>query len=272
MRYNKKQVRKTVKKVGRKIYKASGLVNPFKRGKLSSTRLFKDVAMLKSMVNAEKKRLVVTQTTFVPVSQVRNNGASELTGSYVQDITPIPAQGSGYNQKTGNSIRLHSMFFTFQVSGQANTAAGIKLKFQWVQVVGYPYTNISDIYGKFISPNPFVQTTTGDNITYDINSARDPDYFKDFKVLRTKIISLAPDQTSGVINLKQFGMGLKPRNYHVKTNDNTASLSNGQMFMLITADRGNSGGTTSTQNGIAIANAQTGVNILWNANYYYYDN
>ena len=44
------------------------------------------------------------------------------------------------------------------------------------------------------------------------------------------------------------------------------------MFMLITADRGNSGGTASTQNGIAIGAAQTGVNILWNANYYYYDN
>ena len=31
MRYNKKAIKKTVKKVGRKIYKTTGLVNPFKK-------------------------------------------------------------------------------------------------------------------------------------------------------------------------------------------------------------------------------------------------
>lgn len=272
MAYKKRAIKRVVRKVGRKLYKATGFVNPIKKGKLSGSRVLKDIAMLKAMVNAEKKRLIVPQTGFVPVAQVRNNGASELSGSYVQDVTPIPAQGIGYNQKTGNSIKLHSMHWDFQVSGQANTAAGIKLKFMWVQVTGLPYSNISDIYDKFINPNPFIQTTTGQTICYDVNSSRDPDYFKDFRVLKTKYVTLAPDQTSGVINVRQFSVGQKFRNYHVKTNDNTSTPTNGQMFLLILADRGNSGGTTSTQNGISIGAPQTGVNILWNASYYYYDN
>lgn len=158
------------------------------------------------------------------------------------------------------------------MSGQSNTAAGIKVKIQLVQVLGYPFTTITDVYNKFITPNLFITNGLSQTPVFDVNSSRDPDYFREYKVLRTKIVYLAPDSLSGVINVKQFAIGLKPYNYHIKTNDNTTSVSSGQMFMIITADRGNSGGTASTLNGLSIAAASTGANLLWNATYYFYDN
>ena len=61
MRYGK-MYRRAVKKSGtkkyaRKFYKTTGLVNPVKKGRISTTRLAKDVSILKGIINSEKFRL-----------------------------------------------------------------------------------------------------------------------------------------------------------------------------------------------------------------------
>ena len=124
---------------GRTFYKYSGYVNPMKRGRLSSTRvtknltkLAKDINMVKAMVNAEKKRVVLSNNNQA-VGQVANATGS---GHFLLDITPNPTQGTGFSNKTGSSIKLHSSHFDFQLFGQTNNVSGIKVKVYIVKVTG----------------------------------------------------------------------------------------------------------------------------------------
>jgi len=71
-----------------------------KNGALSSSRIFKDVAKLKMMINAEKKRYEIS-VNGVAFAQLNGNAA----GLYALDITPIPAVGSNFNQRSGSSIK-----------------------------------------------------------------------------------------------------------------------------------------------------------------------
>lgn len=260
-----------VKRLGRFAYKATGYKNPMKKGKLSSSRItkqiprmLKDVSMLKAMVNAEKKRLEVNINTSQPVGQVN----AAVSGHWLTDLTPNVPQGVGVSQKTGNSFKWHSSFLDFQFQQQSNVGSPLTLKIEIVKVVGLPYTNVSDILGKYIESTAF---TTG--TVYDINSPRDPDYFKNFVLLKRKYVKLPMDNISGQLVLKRVKLGLKLKNHHVRTNNNDPTFSMGQVFMLITADNGNANASTaSTILGIPNNAANTGVTFLAEFTHYFYDN
>lgn len=258
------RIPKKIKKFARRVYAKTGLVNPMKKGKLSTTRLIKDVNMLKKMLNSEKKRVIQTNRDQA-VGQLANATGS---GHFLLDVTPLPSQGTGYNQKTGNSIKVNSTHIDFQIAGQLNNISGCKLKFQLVQVIGQPFVTLTDILGKFIMPNSFASGGT----IYDINGSRDPDYFKNFRVVAQKIVTLPVDQITGDIPVKQFSMGCKYKEFHVRTNDNDPTLSMGQLFLIITADRGNIGGTNSTVSGVPIVQSGTGCNFGYEITHYFYDN
>lgn len=228
------------------------------------SRIVRDVAMLKSMVNAEKKRIDVPQTTGQAIGQISTNSS----GHYLLDLTPVVAQGTGYNQKTGNSFKWHSSFLDFQFIQQVNQISRMRLKIQIVKVIGLPYSTISNVMGKFIEPTAFV---TGGTI-YDYNSPRNPDYFKNFQVLRTAYATIQPDQITGDSQIKRLKLGLKLRDHHVKTDLNTTTLTEGQVFLLITADQGNCGGTTSTLGNVPQVALSTGCLMNYEFTHYYYDN
>lgn len=257
----KKFVKKVAKKVGRAVkrryFKGKGYSKP------NLGTMFSDIAVLKKMVNAEKKRLV-TSSQGQTCAQVSVN----TSGHFIVDVTPNPTQGNGYNQKSGSSIKWNSSHYDFQITGQGSCLSGITLKMQWVKVVGLPYATLADIFGKFISPNPFI---TGGTI-YDINSNRDPDYFKNFVVIKTQYVTLRPDSVTGDIPVKQISTGLKLKNHHVRNNDNDPTLSMGQIFLLITANTGNSGATNSTCVGMANNTALSGIGFQYIRTDYFYDN
>lgn len=259
------------KKYSRMFYKATGYKNPFKKGKLSSSRITKqlpklarDINMLKTIINSEKKRLTLSNRD-MNFAQLANSTGS---GHWLLDMTPNPSQGLGYQNKIGSSIKLHSTHFDFQFTGQVSTVSAIKIKIEVIQVVGQPFSNVQDIMGKYIMPNNFI---TGATI-YDVSSARDPDYFKNFRVLKRKYVILPEDQMTGDVPLRQISMGLKYKNHHVRNNDNDPTLSQGQILLLITADRGNAGTITSTAQGAAIQAANTGVKFGYDITHYFYDN
>ena len=110
-----------VKKYGRMAYKATGLVNPVKKGRVSLSRVIKDVGILKSMVNSEKFRLE-TKVDGLGVAQVNVNAS----GHYIVDVTPVPPQGDGYNNRQGNSIKLHSSHYDFFFKSKVLTLARLK--------------------------------------------------------------------------------------------------------------------------------------------------
>lgn len=259
------------RKLARKVYKATGYQNPMKKGKLSSSRVMKqiprmltDLSMLKAMVNAEKKRIITSSTNQL-VAQVSGAAGS---GHYIVDVTPNPTQGAGFNQKSGSSIKWHSSHYDFQVIGQASCVAGVTLKMEWVQVTGLPYSTLNDIFGKYILANQFISG----GATYDINSNRDPDYFKNFKVLKKQYVTLRPDVITGDVPVKQLSLGLKLKNHHVRNNDNDPTLSMGQVFLLITANTGNWGSVASTLTGVSNATPLTGASFSYIRTDYFYDN
>lgn len=226
----------------------------------------KDVMMIKSLINVEKKRVVTNSTAGTNMIGQCDNTSS---GHYLLDCTPAPAQGLGYNQRTGNSIKWTSSHYDIQVVQQSATAAPIKLKYYFVKVVGLPYSTISGATAKFLNSNPFV---TGGTI-YDYNSARNPDYFKDFVVLKSGEIKIDPDPQSSITMIKSFKIGFKLNNHHVKWSLDTSTVSQGQVFLLIVADNGNISSTTvSTLGGVPVTAINTGVTFNYIRTDYFVDN
>lgn len=261
-----KNTKKQLRQAGRNVYKATGLVNPIKKGKVSTSRLIKDVAMLKSIINSEKFRLE-TEGESINLGQVNVNNS----GHYVADFTPIPAQGDGYNNRQGNSFKWHSSHYSFFFQRLGNSVGPMKLKIQLIKIIGEAYSNPANILGKFIEPNRWVDGGT----VYDMASDRKPEYFKQYRVLRTKVVSFpAVDYTgqSGAVQ-KIVNFGLKLKSHHVKFNNNSNTLADGQVICLITCDTGNaSTSTASTLDDISNQGASTGLRMAYNRLDYYYDN
>lgn len=258
----RKYARKVGKKVGRAIkgryFKGKGF------GKPKLATMARDINLLRSMVNSEKKRINLTNRN-MNMGQVANATGS---GHWLLDITPNPTQGTGFQNKTGSSIKLHSTHFDFQFAGQSSTISGMKIKIEIIKVVGQPWSNVQDIMGKYILPNNFITGAT----VYDMSSPRDPDYFRNYVVVARKYVYLPADQMTGDVPLKQISMGIKYKNHHVRNNDNDPTLSQGQLLMLITADRGNGGTVASTATGVAITAPNTGATFGYDITHYFYDN
>lgn len=267
----------TFKKYGRRAYKATGYQNPYKKGKFMMSRAVKqvpklasDVSRIMGMLNTEKKRFTQTNSTTQGVAQLYGNSS----GHWLIDITPTPAQGTGFENKTGNQIKLTSSHYDFQFIAQSANISGNRLKIQIIQVVGQPFSTVSDIMGKFIVNTKFIKTSGGliANV-YDINSDRDQDYFNNFKVLKTVYTSIKNDDMSGEIQSSRIKFGMKYKNFHIRTNDNDPTLSKGQLIMLITADKGNWSTTVaSTNTGVPVTATNTGVAFDYDNIHYFVDN
>lgn len=265
-----KMYRRAVKKSGtkkyaRKLYKATGLVNPIKKGRVSTTRLIKDVAMLKGIINSEKFRVESQPADGVVVGQISGNAS----GHYIADWTPVPTQGDGYNNRQGNSIRWKSSHYSFFFQRQTNSVGPMHIRIQLIKVIGEPYTTPSTILGKFIEPNRWI---TGGTV-YDTASDRKPEYFKQYRVLRTVNVKFPALQisSSGPATQKIVNFGLRLPNHHVKWNNNSNTLADGQVICLITCDTGNVG-AVSTLDSVANTAINTGVVMSVNKVDYYYDN
>jgi len=76
------------------------------------------------MINAEKKRYEIS-VNGVAFAQLNGNAA----GLYALDITPIPAVGSNFNQRSGSSIKICSSYAKF--NGGINLQIRIKHVFVW---------------------------------------------------------------------------------------------------------------------------------------------
>lgn len=259
--YRKAVKKSGLRKVGRKVYRATGLVNPVKKGKLSSARLFKDVAMLKSMLNAEKKQISL-QINTDNVAQTNGNGY----GNVIRDITPIISQGVTGTTRTGLSVKIHSMCFKGQLIQQSSAQQAQKIKVEFFLNKG-TYLSPSGLTSAIYDLNSL-------NGLYDINSSRALDTYKNWTCLARRYFTIGQDNQSGVTGFKDVIIPLKFKNWHVKYDDNnTNSVTNGQVIMIITADSGNGSSTTaSTNTYIPVTATNTGSNLNYYINYWYYDN
>lgn len=267
----RKYVKKSgLKKYGRAMYKATGLVNPVKKGKLSTARLYKDVQMLKGIINSEKFRVEAQPISDVAIGQVNAN----TSGHKIYDFTPVPSQGDGYNNRQGNSIRWKSSHISMLIQRMSGNVGAFTMQIELIKVIGVPYDSGSlntAIEGRYIEPNRWVNGAS----IYDMASDRKPEYFKQFRTLIKKKVHFPAPNYSGQAPTMQkiLNFGLRLPNHHVKWNNNTNNLSDGQVLCLITCDTGNASTTTAcTLDSVANTVVSSGVYVNCNLVHYYYDN
>lgn len=259
VKYAKRTAKKVYKKVGSLAKKRYGT---FSKPKMSA--IVKDLNILKSMVNAEKKHIENIQASDVAIGQINVN--TDL-GYYFQDITPSVAEGVTYNTRSGSSIKLHSMTIRMQIRQQANLHTSIKVQFYLIKIVGQPQAISSISLGRILVPDIFSSTT-------DYNSLRNPDYFRDYKVIRKWVVSIPADNYATMTNrLKDARINILFKNHHVRYSADSTTVSNGQIFIIGVADTGNTNATTaSTQPYIANTAPLTGCLLNASTKSYYYDN
>jgi len=241
--YRKSGLKKTYRKVRTMAKKRYG-------GAGGRSKLVKDVAMLKHLVNVEKKRFDVTLSNTVGVAQFNVSGTS---GQYATVITPFPLEGVQQNQRIGNSLKIVSACIDLQFTQQASTVNRIKAR--WYIVCrpdnGFNYTASTSI-AQFLEPNPF-------STVNDYFSSRDPEYFTSMRVIKSGVVSLHSDSVTSARSNAQVKIPLK-LNHHLKFNtDATNITTKNQFYLFVTC----SDGDVATNTGVA---------LLYNCRWYYTDN
>lgn len=237
------------------------------KGHLNVSQIAKDVMMLKSVVNAEVKRTgdLYQQSA---VGQINGTGS----GHYIYDLSPSGiALGTAYNQRTGNSIKMKSLFINLQFIQQSatnqNTRGVVELWMRKQDTVGVvAYAN--ELY------NPTAFVTGGVGQVIDFNSTRNPDYYNDYVMVRRKRFGVPGDalnpSINRVANVKMpvsFGKGI-----HCRWNT-SGTYTDKQFCVVVRLDSGNLSSTTAGTWGRVPTNAiNTGLDLGLQYEWFYYDN
>ncbi len=210
--------------------------------------VYKDVAMLKALVNVEKKRALVSAAN---IKVARYDTAGINTGAQILDITPVITQGDAGNQRNGNSLKLQSLFMDLWVEQQSATVNNLSLN---VKVICVPEDSSTsgDPLTQFYQPNLFTNVI-------DSGSNRDPEYFTRFKVIKNLTVNIKEDNLAGGNYNRQLKVPLK-LGTHLKYNTDASTTSTkNRYFMICTCDQG--------------ANvSNSGVSINYGITYFYTDN
>jgi len=255
----KKYVKKVAKKAGgmvkKRYFKGAGYSRP------NLATMVRDLALVKRSLNVEKKHIQSVISNNIDIGQTNANVNS---GFSVVDITPVITQGVGYDQMTGNSVKLVSMALSLQIKQQSATAHPMKVRMVIVKTRGTPVA--AGTFGtNFYDVNPITGLT-------DFNSERNTNFFRDYQVVKSKILYLQPDPTSGEIMLNNYKVIMK-MNHHLKYNQNTTTLTDGQLLVGFFCDSGNKSTTTaSTLANIPVLKINSGATIQYFTKYYYVDN
>lgn len=232
--------------------------------KLNIGQIAKDVAMVKRMVNAEKKATSININNQV-FGQVLGNSQ----GFHSNDITPIPSQGVGDAQRTGNSIKICSWHMTAQIIQQSAATQAVNYKMYMFKIKGDPQTSPGNFAAEHWNSNNFVG---GGGSIIDYNSQINSVRFADSELIYFKRFRIAPDSMSGQTGFRTINIGGKLQS-HVRYNGSTTDVTNGQIILVILADSGNCSPTTaSTLSNIPVTAVNTGCVINYHLRWYYYDN
>jgi len=175
-RFGKRSFKKVAKKAWSGVKTLTG--NRYGRGtKQIITKgvpqLAKDVLALQKLINVEKKVFELTNT--VNVGQVFAN----VNGIGIIDVTPNPAEGITYTTRNGRSIKLTGGTMNMQFSEQSAQNIRCRVKIQLIQVIGNPFSSGATMLSELYDVNPLTTII-------DFNSDRNPNNFRQFKILATK--------------------------------------------------------------------------------------
>lgn len=267
----KKNLTRYAKKAGKYVVKQAKKRYVNKRGNLKVGRMVKDIAMLKKMVNAEKKRIEMYNGYIEGVSQfVCNSAGTNLdTGYIIKDITPIISQGTTYSTRSGSSVKLHSMQAQFQLNQQANAVSPTTISVEFWRVRNQVVTANATTMGQIYDKNAISFFT-------DYHSTRNPDHFKDYQLIAKKRVRFEQDSISGIQNIKDFRIPRRLFNHHVRYAGDSNTVTEGQILLVVRASTGNKGSATATIGFLGstppVLTNVSGINVTMALRYYYYDN
>lgn len=193
------------------------------------------------------------------------------TGAACIDITPFVTQGTGADQRTGNSVKLSSALYQFQINSEAGQAQPMKFIFDFWVVKG-----VSDFTTVHL---PLIFQTSTFSGVIDTNSPRNQDRFSDYQHLRSVTRTMKGDSLINQVSYLTFNLPFKfnrGKGHHIRLKPSVtgvpADILNGQILMTVRADIGNANAATSSTLPVAQTGAQTGAQIRFAQRVWYYDN
>lgn len=237
----------------------------------------KKIANAVARINCEKKESV-SYVAALSHGQIYTDGTSTVgSGHYLTNGVFLgPNNGTTDTTRVGDEISITGIYSQFQFAQQANTTQKIKGKIYFFSPrLGSSLASVA--VGNFLNPNSFLYGASGNvNNIYDTMSSRNMDYIKDFKVLRVKNFTVSPDLASTTQKMgTTVKCGIKFKNpWKIRWNS-AGSIVNGQIWMLVVFDSGNSGSTAvgagGNTTGIFKTDVQSGVDWSYYAKTYYID-
>lgn len=255
--YTKKPKRSVYPK--RRVYKKTGY-----KPKASVSTLKRKVYQLSSTLKPEKKHKTVSAAGLL-VGQINVNASAY--GAY--DITPLCASSTTYGGRSGSRIRLVSSYIQMQLFGQGSTTSNIRGRIL-VFKTSTPQTSPGTFVANMLNYNSFAG---GGFSIVDYNSSYNPDFFRDWKLIREKKFMYRPDNITNQNMILSLAVPLKynkGKGHVIQYNKDSNTLVDGQILMVILLDNGNVG-AVSTLTNVPIIAANTGLNLNYNVEHYYTD-
>lgn len=269
------RAKKTARKYAAKATKAAGKryqISYGRRGlrmsKHSIPKIVKDVEMIKSRLNVEKK-FVQSSVTEAYTAQMNGN----VEGYYAVDITPNMPQGDGESQRVGNSLKLTGLIHKFQFQGQTNCDTNRRLRIHYIKTTD-TVSSVSQIIEDVYDQNPL---TAG------------RDYFSDFnysnmkrahKIIKKGYVRLNASSGAGTTNtstqtspIADTQIALKLQELVRFEGDATSVPKDYRIICVVFCDTGNwSGSTQSTNGGCMVPFTLSGVSLQHHYRFWYVDN
>lgn len=259
LRYVKKQARRAGKYLKKRYVS---------KGSLNLTALKKDVMKLKTLVNAEKKSTDDQDLNYRVASQNIAQLNVNNTGAYIGEISPfLISQGTNYNQRTGNSIKLHALVIKGQIIGQIGLNNKMRIILEVWMRRAQDITTTSVVFNELFNVNNFTAPKV-----VDYNSQRDRDHFSGYARIASKHVVLSADTiNSQITQVNNFTIPMKLRQ-HAKWNTANTYIAP-QYFITARCDTGNlSASNIGTVTGVPTNALSTGAILSYTWQYFFYDN
>lgn len=225
----------------KKIYKRVKKIVKNRYGSLKSPKLdniVSDVAMLKRLINVEKKYLDIA---------IQNNvGAKNgLIDGYVNRGALMQvAEGTDYKTRNGNSTKCTSMVIKGNITSQTNGTNE-----NYVDLIVYQYNRfvagVGPVINNFFEPDQKYGFVNG-------NSLRDMEHMPDFRVLRKLRVHIPAQQITGAPISKPFTLSLNfgKKGIHQRYEGPLSSdLTEGAIFLLMMTTEGD----LNTTSGVTVS-------------------
>lgn len=234
--------------------------------KNSMSKIAKDVMMIKSQLNVEKKYVDNVELENVNVGQVSQNSPG-----YVATFTsPVIPQGTGESERVGNSVKMTGAVFKMNFIKQSNGVGPRRLKVMIIRSLD-PGLLPSAVADRLLDVNPL----TG---VRDFHSNLDYTQLKDgrLKIIASKNVYLGANSTeSEEVQERATAVktiALKMNEVTRFENDAGTISENVRYITLILCDNGNASATTSTILGVYVPTPNSGVICKLHSRFWYVDN